>query len=61
MATEVMKLELEIESCCVCGNNDTELLTPEEHDAEAPAGQVPLRAMLLQLSNTKVHTYIFSQ
>ncbi|XP_037303154.1 uncharacterized protein LOC119193618 [Manduca sexta] len=54
MATEVMKLEVESESCCVCGNTSGELLTPEEHDAGASLGQVPLRAMLLQLNNSKV-------
>ncbi|XP_060806631.1 zinc finger protein 771 [Amyelois transitella] len=55
MASAVMKLEAEQESCCVCGSDGGgELMTPEEHDTAAGPMQVPLRAMLLHLNNNKV-------
>ncbi|CAB3245510.1 unnamed protein product [Arctia plantaginis] len=53
MAAEVMKVEVEAETCCICGGGG-ELMTPEEHDAGAPPMQVPLRAMLLHLNSSKV-------
>ncbi|CAD0204143.1 unnamed protein product [Chrysodeixis includens] len=53
MATEVMKVEVEMESCCICGGGG-ELLSPEEHDAGALPMQVPLRTMLLHLNSNKV-------
>ncbi|CAH1640892.1 unnamed protein product [Spodoptera littoralis] len=53
MATEVMKVELEVETCCICGGGG-ELLSPEEHDAGAPPMQVPLRTMLVHLNSSKV-------
>ncbi|KAF9408540.1 hypothetical protein HW555_011808 [Spodoptera exigua] len=53
MATEVMKVEMEVETCCVCGGGG-ELLSPEEHDAGAPPMQVPLRTMLVHLNSSKV-------
>nr|XP_049699143.1 zinc finger protein 358 isoform X1 [Helicoverpa armigera] len=53
MAAEVMKLEVEMETCCVCGGGG-ELLSPEEHDAGAPPMQVPLRTMLVHLNSSKV-------
>ncbi|XP_068623641.1 telomere zinc finger-associated protein-like [Battus philenor] len=53
MSTTVMKVELESETCVLCGAIG-DLLSPEEHDAGAPPLQVPLRSMLLQLNNNKV-------
>lgn len=53
MTTEVMKVELEVETCCICGGGG-ELLSPEEHDAGAPPMQVPLRTMLVHLNSSKV-------
>ncbi|XP_026730119.1 GDNF-inducible zinc finger protein 1-like [Trichoplusia ni] len=53
MATEVMKVEVELETCCICGTGG-ELLSPEEHDAGALPMQVPLRTMLLHLNSNKV-------
>ncbi|CAK1590088.1 unnamed protein product [Parnassius mnemosyne] len=53
MATTLMKVELESDSCAVCGSAG-DLLSPEEHDAGAPPMQVPLRSMLLHLNNNKV-------
>lgn len=53
MATEVMKVEVELETCCICGAGG-ELLSPEEHDAGALPMQVPLRTMLLHLNSNKV-------
>lgn len=53
---DTMKVEVEVETCCVCGEIGDELLTPEEHDAGAPAGDPPLRAVLLHLNHTKVST-----
>ncbi|CAG5047472.1 unnamed protein product [Parnassius apollo] len=53
MASTLMKVELESESCAVCGSAG-DLLSPEEHDAGAPPMQVPLRSMLLHLNNNKV-------
>lgn len=53
MATTVMKVELESETCSLCGATG-DLLSPEEHDAGSPPLQVPLRSMLLQLNNNKV-------
>ncbi|XP_053617558.1 zinc finger protein 287-like isoform X2 [Plodia interpunctella] len=55
MTTAVMKIEVQMESCCVCGLDGAgELMTPEEYDASAGPPQVPLRAMLLHLNNNKV-------
>lgn len=56
MAAEVMKVELEMETCCVCGGGG-ELLSPEEHDAGAPPMQVPLRTMLVHLNSSKVQYF----
>ncbi|CAH2052515.1 unnamed protein product, partial [Iphiclides podalirius] len=53
MATTLMKVELESETCSICGTTG-DLLSPEEHDAGSPPLQVPLRSMLLQLNNNKV-------
>ncbi|KAJ8712631.1 hypothetical protein PYW08_007935 [Mythimna loreyi] len=53
MTTEVMKVELEMDTCCICGGGG-ELLSPEEHDAGAPPMQVPLRTMLVHLNSSKV-------
>lgn len=53
MATEVMKVEVELETCCICGAGG-ELLSPEENDAGALPMQVPLRTMLLHLNSNKV-------
>lgn len=53
MTTIIMKVELESETCALCGATG-DLLTPEEHDAGSPPLQVPLRTMLLQLNNNKV-------
>lgn len=53
MAAEVMKVEIEAETCSICGGSG-DLVTPEEHDAGAPPMQVPLRAMLLHLNASKV-------
>lgn len=58
MAAEVMKVEVESETCCICGGGG-ELMTPEEHDAGAPPMQVPLRAMLLHLNSSKVECILF--
>lgn len=54
-----MKVEVESETCCICGGGG-ELMTPEEHDAGAPPMQVPLRAMLLHLNSSKVECILFS-
>ncbi|XP_038213707.1 zinc finger protein 287-like [Zerene cesonia] len=53
MATTIMKLEVESETCSICGSGG-ELSTPEEYDAGALSMQVPLRTMLLQINNNKV-------
>ncbi|KAJ2940146.1 hypothetical protein O0L34_g11710 [Tuta absoluta] len=54
MASEVLKVEIEAEACCVCGNTGLDLLTPEEHDANSVSIHVPLRTMLMQLNSNKV-------
>lgn len=48
----VIKIEMDSETCCVCGSSD-ELMSPEEYDA-AEMPQVPLRTMLLHINNNKV-------
>ncbi|KPI98976.1 Zinc finger protein 225 [Papilio xuthus] len=53
MATTIMKVEYENETCAICGSAG-DLLSPDEHDAGAPPLQVPLRSMLLQLNSHKV-------
>ncbi|RVE43063.1 hypothetical protein evm_012294 [Chilo suppressalis] len=52
-ASAVLKIEQDVETCCLCGNTG-ELLSPEEHDTNTAPMQMPLRAMLLHLNNNKV-------
>ncbi|XP_063832784.1 zinc finger protein 284-like [Ostrinia nubilalis] len=53
MAASVMKVEMEIEACCICGGGG-ELMSPEEHDASTTVMLAPLRTMLMHLNNNKV-------
>lgn len=58
MASTILKVESELESCCICGDGG-QLMSPEEHDANSSPMQVPLRTMLLHINNNKV-VYIFT-
>lgn len=54
MTAAVMKLEVEAEACCICGDSNSDLMTPEEYDAGSSPSQTNLRAKLLHINNTKV-------